>query len=157
MGFAQNDHVTARLTPQHNELMSERRVLRFNPAPRLKWRSQDGQDEAEQSAHRTQVRRSCARSTRIIFSVPTTGFKSPHGYLFEIAIFVVSSSRFFRAGLTMAENKRARILAAVLFQISQYALIRQIYFPRMLPVAAPYFDQSFQYAVRLGFNRQLTS
>jgi hypothetical protein len=57
----------------------------------------------------------------------------------------------------MAENKCARILAAVLFQIGQYALVRQIQFPRVLPVAAPYLDQSLQYAFRLGFNRQLTS
>jgi hypothetical protein len=33
------------LTPQNDQLMSERRVLGFKPALRPKWRSQDGQYE----------------------------------------------------------------------------------------------------------------
>jgi len=36
------------LTPQNNQLMSEGRILCLKPAPRLEWRGQDGQDEAEQ-------------------------------------------------------------------------------------------------------------
>jgi hypothetical protein len=51
--------------------MSERRVLRFKSASRLEWRSQDGEDEPEQSAHGTQVSRFRRRSTPIIFSVHT--------------------------------------------------------------------------------------
>jgi hypothetical protein len=39
------------LTPQNDQLMSERRVLCFKPALRLEWRGQDGQDEAEQCKH----------------------------------------------------------------------------------------------------------
>src|SRR5665811_2034682 len=39
------------LTPQNNQLMSERRVLCFKPALRLEWRGQDGKDEAEQCKH----------------------------------------------------------------------------------------------------------
>jgi hypothetical protein len=33
------------LTPQNDQLMSERRVLGFKPALRLEWRDQDGQYE----------------------------------------------------------------------------------------------------------------
>jgi hypothetical protein len=36
------------LTPQNDQLMPEGRILCFKPAPRLAWRGQDGQDEAEQ-------------------------------------------------------------------------------------------------------------
>jgi hypothetical protein len=36
------------LTPQNNQLMSEYRIPYFKPAPRLEWRGQDGQGEAEQ-------------------------------------------------------------------------------------------------------------
>jgi hypothetical protein len=31
--------------------MSEHRILCFKPAPRLEWRDQDGQNEAEQRKH----------------------------------------------------------------------------------------------------------
>jgi len=36
---------------QNDQLMSERRILCFKSAPRLGWRGQDGQDEAEQCKH----------------------------------------------------------------------------------------------------------
>src|SRR5665213_3093830 len=36
------------LTPQNDQLMSERRVLGFKPALRLEWRGQDGQYETQQ-------------------------------------------------------------------------------------------------------------
>ena len=39
-------------TPQNDQLMSKRHVLRLKPALRLEWRGQDGQDEAEQCKHR---------------------------------------------------------------------------------------------------------
>ncbi|MGZ6154569.1 MAG: hypothetical protein ACXWNT_15975 [Gemmatimonadaceae bacterium] len=39
------------LTPQNDQLMSERRVLGFKPALRLEWRGQDGQHEAQQRNH----------------------------------------------------------------------------------------------------------
>ena len=42
----------AHLTPQNDQLMSERRILCFKPAPRLEWRSQDGQGKTEQCKHR---------------------------------------------------------------------------------------------------------
>jgi hypothetical protein len=40
------------LTPQPDQLTSERRILCLKSALRLKWRGQDGQDEAEQGEHR---------------------------------------------------------------------------------------------------------
>jgi hypothetical protein len=39
------------LTPQNDQLMSERRVLGFKPALRLEWRGQDGQYETQQRYH----------------------------------------------------------------------------------------------------------
>jgi hypothetical protein len=36
------------LTPQNDQLMSERRILCLKPTLRLEGRGQDGQDEAEQ-------------------------------------------------------------------------------------------------------------
>ena len=42
---------TSHLAPQHNQLMSERRILCLKPALRLEWRGHDGQDEAEQREH----------------------------------------------------------------------------------------------------------
>jgi hypothetical protein len=39
------------LTPQNDQLMSERRVLGFKPALRLEWRGQDGQYETQQRDH----------------------------------------------------------------------------------------------------------
>jgi hypothetical protein len=39
---------TLQLTPQNDQLMSERRVLGFKPALRLELRGQDGDDEVEQ-------------------------------------------------------------------------------------------------------------
>jgi len=36
------------LSPQNNQLMSECRILRLKPAPRLERRGEDGQEEAEQ-------------------------------------------------------------------------------------------------------------
>ena len=39
------------LAPQHDQLMSERRVLCLKSALRLEWRGQDGQDETEQRDH----------------------------------------------------------------------------------------------------------
>jgi hypothetical protein len=79
----------AHLTPQDNQLLSKRRVLRLKPAPRLERRGQLSQDETEQSEHRAQVRRFCRRSTRMIFRytqrsdpIPVeTGGKAPRGYL----------------------------------------------------------------------------
>jgi hypothetical protein len=42
---------TLQLTTQNAQLMPEYRILRFKPAPRLEWRDQDGQNEAEQRKH----------------------------------------------------------------------------------------------------------
>jgi hypothetical protein len=42
---------TLRLTPQNDQLMSDRRILCPKPDLRLEWRGQDGQDETEQGAH----------------------------------------------------------------------------------------------------------
>jgi hypothetical protein len=38
-------NAAVQLTPQNDQLMSERRVLGFKPALRLEWRDQDGQCE----------------------------------------------------------------------------------------------------------------
>ena len=43
------------LTPQYDQLTSERRILCLKPALRLEWRGQNGQDEAEQSEHGPQM------------------------------------------------------------------------------------------------------
>jgi hypothetical protein len=43
------------LTPQNDQLMSERRILCLKSALRLEWRGQNGQDEAEQSEHSPQT------------------------------------------------------------------------------------------------------
>jgi hypothetical protein len=42
---------TLHVTPQNDQLMSERRILCLKPAFRLEWRGQDSQDEAEQCEH----------------------------------------------------------------------------------------------------------
>ena len=42
---------TWHLTAQNDQLMSEYHVLCFKPTPRLEWRGQDSQDEAEQFRH----------------------------------------------------------------------------------------------------------
>jgi hypothetical protein len=42
---------TMNLTPQNDQLMSERRILCLKPTLRLEWRGQDGQDEAKQCEH----------------------------------------------------------------------------------------------------------
>jgi hypothetical protein len=41
----------AQLALQHDQLMSERRILGFKPTLRLEWRGQDGQDEAQERDH----------------------------------------------------------------------------------------------------------
>jgi hypothetical protein len=38
-------HPALHFTPQNDQLMSEHRILSFNPALRLEWRGQDGQYE----------------------------------------------------------------------------------------------------------------
>jgi hypothetical protein len=43
------------LTPQNDQLMPENRILCLKPNLRLKWRCQNGQDEAEQSEHGPQT------------------------------------------------------------------------------------------------------
>jgi hypothetical protein len=37
--------------PQNDQLMPEDRILCFKPTPRLEWRGQDSQNEAEQFQH----------------------------------------------------------------------------------------------------------
>ena len=58
-------------TPQHNQLMSKHRVLRFEPQLRLERRPQDGQHETEQPDHSASLGDSITSSTRIRFSVHT--------------------------------------------------------------------------------------
>jgi hypothetical protein len=59
--------------PQDIQLMSKRRVLSLKPQLRLEWRGQDGQNETEQPDHSASLGDSIASSTRIRFSVHTTG------------------------------------------------------------------------------------
>src|SRR6266849_6343658 len=59
--------------PQDNQLMSKHRVLSFKPHLRLEWRGQDGQNETEQPDHSASLGDSITSSTRIRFSVHTTG------------------------------------------------------------------------------------
>jgi hypothetical protein len=62
------------LTPQNDQLMSENRILCLKSALRLEWRSQDGQDEAEQCEHRLlTLSDSVSSSMRMRFSVQTGG------------------------------------------------------------------------------------
>src|SRR5258708_29349702 len=59
------------LTPQNDQLMSERSILCLKPALRLEWRGQDGQNETEQPDHSANLGDSVTSSTRIRFSVHT--------------------------------------------------------------------------------------
>ena len=40
-----------RLTPQHDELLSEDRLFRFKSAPRFEWRNKQREHKAEQRNH----------------------------------------------------------------------------------------------------------
>jgi len=62
---------TMQLTPQDNQLMSERRILCFKSTLRLERRSQDGQNETEQPNHSASLGDSVTSSTQIRFSVHT--------------------------------------------------------------------------------------
>jgi hypothetical protein len=64
---------TKQPTPHDNQLMSKHRVLSFKPQLRLEWRGQDGQNETEQPDHSASLGDSITSSTRIRFSVQTTG------------------------------------------------------------------------------------
>jgi hypothetical protein len=64
---------TLHLTAQNDQLMSERRILRFKPAFRPERGGQGGQDEKQQRDHHASLRDSVTSSTRIGFSVHTTG------------------------------------------------------------------------------------
>jgi hypothetical protein len=64
-------NATMRPAPQDNQLMSKHRLLGFKPQLRLEWRSQDGQNEAEQPDHPASLGDSIASSTRMRFSVHT--------------------------------------------------------------------------------------
>src|SRR5258708_15900503 len=66
------------LTPQNDQLMSERSILRLKPALRLEWRGQDGQNETEQPDHSASLGDSITSSTRIRFSVHTGGNLAHH-------------------------------------------------------------------------------
>jgi hypothetical protein len=59
------------LTPQDNQLMSERRILCFKSTLRLERRSQDGQNETEQPDHSANLGDSVTSSTQMRFSVHT--------------------------------------------------------------------------------------
>jgi hypothetical protein len=67
---------TMRPAPQDNQLMSKRRVLSFKPQLRLEWRGQDGQNETEQPNHSASLGDSITSSTRIGFSVYTSGLSA---------------------------------------------------------------------------------
>src|SRR6476660_3796365 len=69
-------HTATQLSPQNNQLMSKRRVLSFKPQLRLEWRGQDGQNETEQPNHSASLGDSITSSTRIGFSVYTSGLSA---------------------------------------------------------------------------------
>jgi hypothetical protein len=62
---------TTQRTPQDNQLMSNHRVLSFNPQHRLEWQGQDGQNETEQPDHSASLGDAITASTQIRFSVHT--------------------------------------------------------------------------------------
>ena len=66
------------LTPQDEQLMSENRILRLQPALRLERRGQDGQNETEQPDHSASLGDSITSSTRIRFSVHTRVGSAPN-------------------------------------------------------------------------------
>ena len=66
------------------------------------------------------------RGVRPVMGVPTATPRTSSPMSDRVGRHLASRSDNHRAGLAPAENKCARILAAVLFQISQYALIGQV-------------------------------
>src|SRR6476660_6357031 len=62
---------TLQLTPQDDQLMSERGILSLQPDPRFDWRGHDGHDETQEPDHSASLGDSGASSTRIRFSVHT--------------------------------------------------------------------------------------
>jgi hypothetical protein len=69
--IAREPDATMQLTPQDNQLMSERRILCFKSALRLEWQGQDGQHEREQPDHPASLGDSIMPSTQTRFSVDT--------------------------------------------------------------------------------------
>jgi hypothetical protein len=61
------------LTPQYVQLTAERCVLCFKPTLRLEWHGQDAKNEIQQRDHHGSLSDSGTPSTRIGFSVYTTG------------------------------------------------------------------------------------
>src|SRR4030088_1830014 len=61
------------LTPQNDQLMSERSILSLKPALRLEWQGQDGQNETEQPDSSASLGDSITSSTQI-------GFRYTHWY-----------------------------------------------------------------------------
>src|ERR1700730_12818599 len=63
--------------PQNNQLMSERGILSLKPDLRLERRGQRGQSKTEQPDHSASLGDSITSSTRMGFSVHTTGGCGP--------------------------------------------------------------------------------
>jgi hypothetical protein len=61
--------------PQDYQLMSKHRVLSFKPQLRLEWRSQDGQNETEQSDHSASLGDSITSLTRMRFRYTQEGIR----------------------------------------------------------------------------------
>src|SRR3984893_14964294 len=72
---------TMQPAPQDNQLMSKHRVLSLKPQLRLEWRGQNGQNETEQPDHSASLGDSITSSTRIRFSIHTTGNWSIDGII----------------------------------------------------------------------------
>jgi hypothetical protein len=64
---------TMQATPQNNQLMSKHRVLGFKPQLRPEWRGQHRHNEIEQPNHSVSLGDSITASTRIRFSLYTSG------------------------------------------------------------------------------------
>ena len=62
--------------PQNDQLLSERRILRLEPALGLEWRSQHGQKKADQRDHYANLT-DLTLSMRMRFPVHTAGWRRP--------------------------------------------------------------------------------
>jgi hypothetical protein len=88
---------TMQPAPQDDQLMSKHRVLGFKPNLRLEWRGQDGQNETEQPDHSASLGDSITSSTRIRFSVHTSGSRHPRSLPLRNPDQLRRSDRYRRA------------------------------------------------------------
>src|SRR5450432_2854793 len=116
---------TRQPTPQDNQLMSKHRVLSLKPQLRLEWRGQDGQNETEQPDHSASLGDSITSSTRIRFSVHTTGpLRCPAEKAADVVLSVDDAVRSaVPARLLNSILRRVRLRALVVLDPRQIARI----------------------------------